>query len=85
MDAPLKEQPPVVPTCAEHGAGEAWLVCVHATPENSTPVKLDHPRVAGEILCADCKRQTSARDLDIRWACGACVRARWPLPKSEVS
>jgi hypothetical protein len=70
--------------CGEHGEDEAWVICVHATKENSKPQLLVGEAVTGEVLCPSCKDDMAAGGVDsvihhLRGACGKCVRKNWDV------
>lgn len=76
-----------------HHASERWVVCVHTDKiELARPIRTWIRgfsggagvtwQVDGEALCPGCFSAISngrPPSRDLRLACGACVRARWPV------
>ncbi len=68
--------------CETHGAGETWIVCVHAEPGRTAARLVEDPQVSGDVLCDDCKKACSVGrpvEKDLRLSCGACVRSLYKI------
>lgn len=78
-----------------HHAGERWVVCVHTERIERARVLrtwIQGPaggagvtwQIDGEAVCPGCSSAIEngrPPGKDLRLACGACVRARWPLER----
>jgi hypothetical protein len=68
--------------CALHGSGEIWVTCVHTRAIRSARRTTGQPPVVGDALCMTCKLAVDGGAPpagQLRIACGACVKARWPV------
>ncbi len=71
--------------CTEHGVMANWIVCIH-TDEIESARLVDDPQIVGDAVCRPCRLSIDAGMAPtkaLRLACGACVRARWPLENAS--
>lgn len=68
--------------CSTHrGQSERWVVCIHTEAIRVARLTVENYQCHGEAVCEVCKLalERGERLETLRFACGGCVRERWPL------
>ena len=71
---------------AEHVDQEQWIVCIHTTAIAAARRTYDVEGLTGEAVCSRCRAELDQKivvDEHYRFACGQCVRDRWPLENAS--
>lgn len=79
------ERPPTI-YCMEHHEAERWVVCIHDALINSARFVEGEPLIVGDALCPGCRVEVDSHrpvEAHYRFACGVCVRDRWPLENAS--
>lgn len=68
--------------CTSHPATAVWIVCIHESEIRSARLVEGQVPIVGEAVCESCRAELETNNpsaKNYRFACGACVRERWPV------
>lgn len=72
--------------CTNHPASAPWIVCIHESEIAGARLVEGQEPIVGEAVCPSCRVELDSNcpsAKNYRFACGSCVRQRWPVENAS--